>query len=131
MSAPRFRLGDYVQKRAGSYWRGKVVGTYATELTLRGYVIESAFERGHVQPLPEGALEPWTPPRQVGRLTPDEEKARAEEMEWNLRAARQILHGLVDEMPHVPGTRLGDQISHARHFLKVPIPAREPTPPTG
>ena len=56
-----YRIGDPVEKRSGSSWRGKVCGYYWTELTPRGYCVESAFERGSVQIYPEAALRKWEP----------------------------------------------------------------------
>lgn len=55
----KFRLGDWVKKRSGGRWRGKVVGWYQTSLTPEGYAVESAFEPGSVQIYPVTALEPW------------------------------------------------------------------------
>ncbi len=55
-SAGTFKLGDFVQKKSGSSWRGKVVGFYSTNLTPRGYCVESAYESGSVQIYPEAAL---------------------------------------------------------------------------
>jgi hypothetical protein len=55
-SAGAFKLGDFVQKKSGSSWRGKVVGFYSTNLTPRGYCVESANEPGSVQIYPEAAL---------------------------------------------------------------------------
>lgn len=52
----QYQLGDYVHKKAGSMWRGIVVGFYSTELTPRGYAIESSAEKGSVQIYPEAAL---------------------------------------------------------------------------
>ncbi len=59
---PRWRLGDYVAKKSGSSWRGRVVGGYSTDTTPNGYVVESWYERGSVQLWPEAALEDWFPP---------------------------------------------------------------------
>ena len=58
----RWGIGDYVAKKQGSHWRGKVVGFYSTDVTLVGYAVESYFEPGSVQVWPEAALEDWTPP---------------------------------------------------------------------
>lgn len=55
-----YRLGDWVQKRSGGSWRGKVVGWYRTAQTPEGYAVESAFEPGSVQIYPVTALEPWS-----------------------------------------------------------------------
>ena len=53
----RFKRGDRVKKTKGSSWHGVVVGFYSTELTPRGYVVESEREPGSCQLYPEGALE--------------------------------------------------------------------------
>lgn len=55
------RLGTMVKKTKGSNWHGKVVGFYSTELTPRGYCVESYYEKGSVQLYPEAALELWEP----------------------------------------------------------------------
>ena len=52
----KFRMGDHVYKKSGSYWRGRVVGFYSTALTPVGYCIESENEPGSVQIYPESAL---------------------------------------------------------------------------
>jgi hypothetical protein len=51
-----FAFGDPVEKTKGSSWRGRVVGTYSTSLTPRGYAVESEREPGSVQIYPEEAL---------------------------------------------------------------------------
>jgi len=53
----RFKRGAYVRKVVGSKWNGRVVGFYTTELTQRGYAVESMYEIGSVQIYPEKALE--------------------------------------------------------------------------
>lgn len=53
----KFNLGDTVRKVSGSQWKGKVVGTYSTELTPEGYAVESSTEKGSVQIYPAKALE--------------------------------------------------------------------------
>jgi hypothetical protein len=56
--AGAFVLGDRVEKTEGSSWRGRIVGTYSTSLTPRGYAVESEREPGSVQIYPEAALRP-------------------------------------------------------------------------
>lgn len=53
----KFALGDYVYKINGSKWEGTIVGTYSTELTPEGYVVESSSHEGAVQLYPASALE--------------------------------------------------------------------------
>ncbi|WP_422908963.1 hypothetical protein [Pseudomonas songnenensis] len=53
----KFRMGEPVRKISGSQWKGKVVGTYSTELTPEGYCVESSAEKGSVQIYPAKALE--------------------------------------------------------------------------
>ena len=53
----KFQLGDRVTKTKGSKWTGRVVGTYATDLTAEGYAVESETEKGSVQIYPAAALE--------------------------------------------------------------------------
>lgn len=55
----KYKIGDMVQKKSGSSWRGTVCGFYATKQTPNGVAVESAFESGSVQIYPEAALEPW------------------------------------------------------------------------
>ncbi|RYJ63633.1 hypothetical protein EJA06_004430 [Pseudomonas songnenensis] len=50
-------MGEPVRKISGSQWKGKVVGTYSTELTPEGYCVESSAEKGSVQIYPAKALE--------------------------------------------------------------------------
>ena len=53
---PKFKIGDFVWKRAGSEWAGHVVGTYSTKLTPEGYAVESKVHKGSVQIYPAAAL---------------------------------------------------------------------------
>jgi dihydrofolate reductase (trimethoprim resistance protein) len=53
----KFQLGDRVRKIKGSHWKGKVVGTYSTNLTPEGYAVESEAHPGSVQIYPAAALE--------------------------------------------------------------------------
>lgn len=53
---PAFKMGDHVEKISGSSWRGRVVGTYSTDLTREGYAVESDTEKGSVQIYPAKAL---------------------------------------------------------------------------
>lgn len=53
------QIGQFVRKRKGSQWHGRVVGFYSTELNPRGYNVESYYEEGSVQIYPEAALEDW------------------------------------------------------------------------
>lgn len=52
----RFQLGDKVEKTSGSSWFGIIVGTYSTELTPKGYCVESTAHPGSVQIYPAKAL---------------------------------------------------------------------------
>jgi dihydrofolate reductase (trimethoprim resistance protein) len=56
-----FAQGDYVCKKSGSWWAGRVVGTYATEQTPRGYAVQLDKPFGPVQIYPESALERFIP----------------------------------------------------------------------
>jgi len=56
-TARKFTLGQRVHKTKGSFWRGRVVGFYSTNLTPVGYAVESEHETGSVQIYPEAALE--------------------------------------------------------------------------
>lgn len=51
-----FRHLDYVQKKSGGYWRGRVVGWYSTAMNNEGYAVESMYEPGSVQIYPASAL---------------------------------------------------------------------------
>lgn len=52
-----FAEGDLVRKKSGSWWEGRVVGTYTTEQTPRGYAVQLDKPFGPVQIYPESALE--------------------------------------------------------------------------
>lgn len=52
-----FAEGDIVRKKSGSWWEGRVVGTYSTEQTPRGYAVQLDKPFGPVQIYPESALE--------------------------------------------------------------------------
>lgn len=58
----KFAIGDRVEKRKGSSWRGKVVGFYSTSLTPDGCAVESENEPGSVQIYPVEALQAWEGP---------------------------------------------------------------------
>lgn len=51
-----FRHLDYVMKKSGSSWRGRVVGWYSSSLTPEGYAVESMYKTGSVQIYPAVAL---------------------------------------------------------------------------
>ncbi|MFT4056454.1 MAG: hypothetical protein QM681_18270 [Novosphingobium sp.] len=75
----RWKIGDTVQKKRGSSWRGTVCGFYSTPHTPIGYCVDSAFEPGSVQVWPEAALEDWSP-------QPAEQDERGRIVAW-LRSA--------------------------------------------
>jgi len=52
-----YALGDYVMKKSGAEWEGRVVGFYSTQLTPEGYAVESLDHAGSVQIYPVGALQ--------------------------------------------------------------------------
>jgi len=62
MTDHTYRLGEYVRKKSGSSWQGRVCGHYATDLTRDGCAVESYYEKGSVQIYPASALEPWSVP---------------------------------------------------------------------
>jgi len=51
-----FSIGDFVRKKSGSEWEGRIVGFYSTELTPEGYAVESSTHKGSVQIYPAKAL---------------------------------------------------------------------------
>lgn len=55
------KFGDYVCKKKGSCWHGRIVGWYTTEYTNIGYAVESHYEPGSVQIYPHDALTDWSP----------------------------------------------------------------------
>lgn len=52
-----FAEGDMVRKKSGSWWEGRIVGTYSTEQTPRGYAVQLDKPFGPVQIYQESALE--------------------------------------------------------------------------
>lgn len=54
---PTFSFGDWVKKKSGAEWQGRIVGWYSTALTPEGYAVESASHKGSVQIYPVTALE--------------------------------------------------------------------------
>lgn len=52
-----FAEGDLVRKKSGSWWEGRIVGTYSTAQTPRGYAVQLDKPFGPVQIYPESALE--------------------------------------------------------------------------
>ena len=55
----KFTTSDWVKKKKGAEWHGRVCGFYSTALTPVGYAVESAYEIGSVQIYPEDALIKW------------------------------------------------------------------------
>ena len=55
----KFKMGDTVRKPTGSWWQGRVVGTYSTRQTPRGYCVQmqTPEDNGPVQFYPETALD--------------------------------------------------------------------------
>ena len=56
LAGAKFRPGDIVTKISGSSWTGTVCGFYTTELTPRGYCVNSINEPNSVQIYPEQSL---------------------------------------------------------------------------
>ena len=83
---PRWRIGDLVQKKANSKWRGVVVGHYSTETTPAGYSVKSLFEPGSVQVWPEAALTDWD-----GQGTPEHLTARITALEAEVARLREVV----------------------------------------
>lgn len=58
----KYKWGDMVRKKSGSWWEGRVVGFYSTEQTPFGYNVQLVID-GFVHPnmpvqiYPEAALE--------------------------------------------------------------------------
>lgn len=53
----KFQIGDRVKKHGGSWWEGKIVGTYSTEQTPEGYCVQmDHYPNGPVQIYPAAAL---------------------------------------------------------------------------
>lgn len=52
-----FCYGAKVRKKSGSWWEGKIVGTYHTAQTPQGYCVQLDKPNGPVQIYPESALE--------------------------------------------------------------------------
>lgn len=52
----KFPMGARVYKPKGSWWEGRVVGTYSTPDTPRGYCVQLELPHGPVQIYPEEAL---------------------------------------------------------------------------
>lgn len=57
----QYTIGDFVQKKSGSYWKGTVVGYYSTKDTPEGYCVQLPTLKGNgpVQIYPVSALESW------------------------------------------------------------------------
>ncbi|QXV74745.1 dihydrofolate reductase protein [Rhizobium phage RHEph22] len=56
---PPYEIGDWVHKKSGSYWEGRVVGYYSTKQTHEGYCVQlMGMENGPVQIYPRSALNP-------------------------------------------------------------------------
>jgi hypothetical protein len=94
---PRFNLGDLVQKKANSKWRGVVVGFYETENTPIGYSVKSLFETGSVQVWPEAALIPWDGEGTPAKLEADNAALRnmvATQAEEAAKAATAYAEGM-------------------------------------
>lgn len=54
----KFKIGQKVRKKSGSWWKGRIVGIYSTTQTPRGYNVQfDDVENGPVQIYPQNALE--------------------------------------------------------------------------
>jgi len=56
-NTPLYNTGDIVRKKSGSWWEGRIVGTYSTDQTPVGYCVQLDKPLGPVQIYPESALE--------------------------------------------------------------------------
>ena len=71
----KYRVGDRVRKHSGSWWEGKVVGTYSTRQTPEGYNVQmDMVPDGPVQIYPEAALEPAPHWPRTDEWTRDEDR---------------------------------------------------------
>lgn len=57
VTAHTFQIGDFVRKRSGSWWEGRVVGFYSTDQTPDGVCVQLDKPMGPVQIYPVSALE--------------------------------------------------------------------------
>jgi len=101
---PRYKLGDFVQKKRGSSWRGVVVGDYSTDQTEEGYSVVSLHEPGSVQVWPLAALEDWDG-------VTDADKAWNEAIEAAVRVARNFSQPMFCTSP-------GDAIAQSIRAMK-------------
>lgn len=67
-----FAKGDFVRKKSGTWWEGRVVGTYTTDQNPRGYAVQLDRPFGPVQIYPESALEAVTAPAEQVPQQPTE-----------------------------------------------------------
>lgn len=74
-----FAEGDLVRKKSGSWWEGRIVGTYSTEQTPRGYAVQLDKPFGPVQIYPESALEPAFTPMSEAELVDALDALQSEE----------------------------------------------------
>ncbi len=117
---PKFAIGDHVEKVSGSSWRGRIVGTYATDLTPEGYAVESDTETGSVQIYPAKALRLATPANgeQVERV------ARALADRFIERGKARVTGASYSSYDDMPGSYCNDFLADAR----AAIAAMDPTP---
>jgi hypothetical protein len=74
----KFELGDKVEKKSGSSWRGTVVGFYSTALNPDGVCVESSTEAGSVQIYPKHALQAVKPADSIVSAVQADLSARSE-----------------------------------------------------
>ncbi|RDC59744.1 Dihydrofolate reductase type [Alteripontixanthobacter maritimus] len=89
----KWALGDLVQKKRNSEWRGVVVGFYSTDATPEGYNVESLFERGSCQLWPASALIDWD-----GQGAPEQLAARIEALETMVRSLTASLDQITGDV---------------------------------
>lgn len=118
----QFEIGDTVRKLRGSQWHGTIVGTYSTDLTPKGYAVESATEKGSVQIYPASALELWQPAHVA---VPDGWKpvpVRATREQVNAVCmhpdlARTLYRSMVEAAPAPPAAEHPDTVKVRRELL--------------
>lgn len=104
---PAFKMGDYVEKISGSSWRGRVVGTYSTDLTPEGYAVESDTEKGSVQIYPAKAL----------RLATADEFETVEEFERGDQRELSMLYShKAHDRPQFNRGQMREAIRHGRRL---------------
>lgn len=105
MNSQNFSRGDFVRKKSGSWWEGRVVGFYSTEQSPDGVAVQLDKPMGPVQIYPAAALEIAPAPQDHAGVSIAALQSWSEQKygkAFSISACHDLLNVLKDVAPSEP-----------------------------